>query len=68
MTIAEAIKQAIKTAGKLLTAQDSYDIIKAKNLYVFNAKNPRSFVSGTISKHCKVLSVKLVKTSTTFKQ
>lgn len=53
MTIVEAIKEAMKSAGKPLSAREAYEIIMARNLYTFKAANPQSIVASQIRKHCK---------------
>lgn len=70
MTIVEAIKEAMKAAGKPLSAKEAYEIIVDKKLYTFKAENPQSIVASQIRKHCnginlpKVTSVKHFEEST----
>jgi len=57
-TIVQTIKQAMKEAGRPLTAKEAYEFIESKKLYQFKAKNPQSVVASTIRKHCKGLERK----------
>jgi restriction system protein len=52
MTIVKAIESVMREAGKPLSANEAYELIAAKNLYEFKAKNPQSVVASTIRKHC----------------
>lgn len=51
-TIASCIKIVLKEHPKGLTANEIYNKIIEKNLYVFGAKNPRGVVNQEIRRHC----------------
>lgn len=52
MTIVDAIKIAIKKAGRPLTVKEIYHTVVNNELYVFGAKNPIGVVAGQIRRHC----------------
>lgn len=53
MTIADAVVTAMKAHRAPLTAKEAYDIIIAKGLYEFRAKNPVQVVLAQIRRHCE---------------
>jgi hypothetical protein len=68
MTIADAITEAMKIAGKPISAMEAYEIISARKLYEFKAKSPQSIVAGTIRKNCKGVDRKDVKNKQVFEE
>jgi hypothetical protein len=52
MTIIAAIKQIMRDKGQPMTVDEVFDVIIAKGLYSFPAKNPRSIVYNEIRQHC----------------
>ncbi len=52
MTIIEAIKVVLSEQKEGLTIDQIYNAIVDKNLYSFNAKNPKGVVTGEIRRHC----------------
>ena len=51
-TVASCIRIVLKEYPKGLTANEIYNKIIEKNLYVFGAKNPRDVVRQEIRRHC----------------
>ena len=51
MTIFECALLVLKEANKPLTNVEIYELIKSKNLFIFNAKNPLSVINSQLRKH-----------------
>jgi restriction system protein len=51
VTIVEAIKEAMRDAARPLSARDAYEIIVARSLYQFQAKDPQHVVLMQIRRH-----------------
>lgn len=52
MTIIECIKEVLKDSPAGLSIDEIYGQILQRNLYTFNAKNPKGVVMGEIRRHC----------------
>lgn len=52
MTIVEAIKQVMRSAGRPLTAREAFTAIVERSLYEFHAKDPLHVVAMQIRRHC----------------
>jgi restriction system protein len=68
MTIVEAIKEAMKSAGRPLTAKEAYNFIVDKNLYTFKAANPQSIVASQIRKHCRGVNLPKITSAKHFEE
>ncbi|MEM9267008.1 MAG: HTH domain-containing protein [Cyanobacteria bacterium P01_F01_bin.13] len=51
-TIAQVAIDILKEAQSPMTAAEITQIIQEKNLYTFNAKNPRQIVRSAIERRC----------------
>lgn len=51
-TIAQVVTDILKEAESPMTAAEITQIIQEKNLYTFNAKNPRQIVRSAIERRC----------------
>lgn len=65
-TIREAAIEALKRSGKPLPVNKIYDLIIEKDLYRFNAENPRNIVNGEIRRHCVGIEFPTAKTDKDF--
>jgi hypothetical protein len=52
-TVAQVAMEVLKTAQTPLSASDITQMIQEKNLYSFNAKNPRQIVRSAIERRCE---------------
>ncbi len=52
MTIIEAIKEVLVEQPNGMTVEQIYKSITERELYIFNAKNPKGVVNGEIRRHC----------------
>ena len=52
MTIVDAVKSVLQTAGTGMTSKEVYQAILNQGLYSFPAKKPDAVVNGIIRRHC----------------
>lgn len=57
-TIAQAVIEVLQSAKQPMTISDITQAITDKNLYTFNAKEPRGIVRGAIERRCEGLNRK----------
>lgn len=52
MTIVECIKSVLAQEGRPLSISQIYELIIERNLYVFNAKEPKTVIRQQVRRHC----------------
>jgi hypothetical protein len=67
-TIAQAVIEVLQTAKHPMAVADITQIILDRNLYAFNAKDPKSIVRGAIERRCEGLNRKDSMTPKYFKK
>ena len=68
LTIKQAIKQAMTSAGHPLTAKEAYQNIVKNGLYEFNSTSPVSIVQTQLRRHTVGVESKASSTTKEFKQ
>ena len=67
MTILEAAIEVLKTANQPLTAQEIFDLICERKLFIFNAKDPVSILKAQLRRNSIGFSGKSANSKPTLK-
>jgi HB1, ASXL, restriction endonuclease HTH domain len=67
-TIAQSVIEVLQKAKEPLTAAEITQLILDKELYSFNAKDPRAMVRGSIERRCEGGNSKTTVTPTYFEK
>ena len=67
-TIAQSVIEVLQKSNEPLTAAEITQSILDKELYKFNAKDPRAMVRGAIERRCEGGNAKTTVTPTYFKK
>ena len=51
-SIADVVVKVLQSGNSLMSAQEIYDSIVAKDLYEFKAKDPFAILRAQLNKHC----------------
>lgn len=63
LTVIQAAQKAISGIGKPASSDEIFNYIKNHNLYVFNAKDPKSILKSALRRHSKEPTIEESKTS-----